>query len=700
MRRNKLINVTLATILLAPAAAMAQVDTSDWNCEYCPFDKGYRAEYEAGAKYVSEDAHRFGNGTGLDEKGAYADLSGEGRSLNEGTEVTWYAEDLGLDSRVFEFGVGKPGKFGIDLGYRELPYRLYGDTVTPFAGSGDTLNLPAGWVPAGTTDAMTELSTSLMPHAIEKDRQILEFGANYLPSSKFRLYADYQRQQREGTSIMGGSFFSQSAHLPRPVDDYTDRFDAGIRYANGPFNIALAYYGSFYTNDVGSLTWDNPFTGFAGTDQGRLATEPDNEFQQFSISGAYRAQAWDTVIAFSVASGQGEQNADLLPYTINPTIPAPLILMTDIEGKVDTTNYGLTLTTRPHDRLNVRVSYRYDERDNKTPVNLWTRVITDAFDSGDPEPNIPYSFERGRLNISGNFRLFDTLMLSGGYDRTDYDRDFSEVASQTEDTGWGKLRWRPTPYLEATIKGGASAREVDEYDTDVGLVFGQNPLMRKYNLADRDREFAEVALSASLVNTPLSIGMTYLWAEDDFYNSELGLTEASEDRFTVDFNWAVGERSSIYVTAGSEAIESVQTGSETFAGPVWEASHDDDFSHYGGGFRIGTESENLDFTFDYTRSEGETEILFAGQAVAAEPLPELETTMDSLRRTATYNISRRLDMNVSARWERFEMEDWGLEGVAPDTISTVLTMGANPYDYDVWVFGIGFTYRVGHDAEE
>jgi MtrB/PioB family decaheme-associated outer membrane protein len=435
MRRYKLINATVATLLLTPAAAMAQVDTSDWNCEYCPFDDGYRAEYEAGGSYVSEDAARFGNGTGLDEKGAYVDLNGEGRYLKDGTEVTWYAEDLGFDSRVFEFGVGKPGKFGIDLGYRELPYRLFGDTVTPFAGSSDTLSLPADWVPAGTTDSMPGLAAALASHNIEKDRQILEFGANYLPSSHFRLFADYQRQQREGTNIMAGSFFSQSAYLPRPVDDYTDRFDAGIRYANGPFNMSLAYYGSFYTNDVGSLTWDNPFSGFAGTEQGQLATEPDNDFQQFSLSGAYRAQAWNTVIAFSVASGSGEQNMDLLPYTINPTIPQPLILMTNIEGKVDTTNYGLTLTTRPHERLNVRVAYRYDERDNKTPVSTWTRVITDALDSGDTELNIPYSFERGRLNLSGTFRLLDTVSISGGYDRTDYDRSFSEVASQTEDTG-------------------------------------------------------------------------------------------------------------------------------------------------------------------------------------------------------------------------------------------------------------------------
>jgi hypothetical protein len=175
------------------------------------------------------------------------------------------------------------------------------------------------------------------------------------------------------------------------------------------------------------------------------------------------------------------------------------------------------------------------------------------------------------------------------------------------------------------------------------------------------------------------------------------MQEATEDRFTVDFSWAVGERSSIYVTAGSESIEALQLGSEMFAGPVWEASHDDDFTHYGGGFRVLSMSDKLDLTFDYTRSEGETEILFAGQTVAVEPLPNLESTMDSLRLALRYNVSERFGINLQARWERFETQDWGLQDVEPDTISSVLTMGANPYDYDVWVFGIGFTYRVGHE---
>jgi len=219
--------------------------------------------------------------------------------------------------------------------------------------------------------------------------------------------------------------------------------------------------------------------------------------------------------------------------------------------------------------------------------------------------------------------------------------------------------------------------------------------MRKYNLAYRYREFGEVSLSASMSERPLSIGMTYLYADDSYSRSELGITESNEDRFTVDFSWAVSENSSLYLTAGSESIDAVQLGSETFTGPVWEASHDDDFTHYGGGFRVAGKTDKFDLTLDYTHSDGKTDILFAGQSVSTVPLPELESTMDSLRLTLRYKISDRFDANVGVHYERFETADWALNDVQPDTIPAVLTMGASPYDYDVWVFGIGFRYRIG-----
>ena len=695
-RKYQILSTAISISLLIPAISEAEVDTTEWACQYCPFEEGYRAEIDAGAKYVSDDAARFGNGTGLDEKGAYVDLGGNGRYVKDGTVVSWYAQDLGTSSRILDISAGKPGKYDVSLGYRELPYRLFDTTDTVFAPAGSgALSLPSDWVTAGTTDGFTTLAASLTPVNIEKDRQILEIGGTYLPTRKIKLYADYSRQQRDGVNVMAGSRFTQSTFLPRPIDDYTDQINAGMRFAVGPVNLGLAYFGSFYRNKLDSLTWDNPFTSSPGAEQGRLALEPDNDFQQFSLTGIYRTASYNTVVAFSTAFGRGTQNVTFLPYTLNPTLPVLALPSASLDGQVDTSNYALTITSRPIKRASIKFAYRYDERDNQTPVSQWSRVITDTFPGGATEANIPYSFERSRLNLSGSYKLLDSVNVSGGYDRTEYDRDYQEVANQTEDTGWGKLRWRPNSYIEASLRGGASRREIDRYNTDIAIIYGQNPLMRKYNLAYRYREFAEMAVSASLPEMPVSIGVTYLWAEDSYSQSKLGIIDGEENRMNVDLSWALSDSASIYLSAGSEQIDANQLGSESFAESTWRAIHEDEFTHYGGGFRIAGLSEKVDLTLDYTRSDGETAIQFSGQNVSPTPLPDLESTMDSLRLSLNYNMSERLDWNLGLRYEQFKTADWALDGVAPDTIPVVLTMGADSYDYDVWVIGIGVRYRIG-----
>jgi hypothetical protein len=109
--------------------------------------------------------------------------------------------------------------------------------------------------------------------------------------------------------------------------------------------------------------------------------------------------------------------------------------------------------------------------------------------------------------------------------------------------------------------------------------------------------------------------------------------------------------------------------------------------------------ENIDLFFDYTRTDGETEILVTGSSVSPDPLPDLESVMDSLRLGMRFYLSGRMSIDATIRWERFEAEDWALEGVEPDTIPNLLSMGASPYDYDVWVLGVGFTYTMGEDSE-
>ncbi|MGI9202456.1 MAG: MtrB/PioB family decaheme-associated outer membrane protein [Woeseiaceae bacterium] len=686
-------------ILCLPAAAIAQVDTSEWKCELCPFEGAYTADLKAGAINVSDSAARFGNSTGLDEDGIEADLGGSGRFANETFQLQWAAENLGLDSREFNVEAGRQGLYGLYLDYDELPYRRFDTTSTVYAiGAGNNLTLPAGWVTAGTTTAMTALPASLVDQNIGADRQTISLGGHILAANNFKIFADYSQQSRDGVDIVSGSNYTQASLLPRVVDYQTDTVNLGVTYANGPLNLALAWYGSFFENSSDSMAWENAFFDdplTAGFESRQLALEPDNDFQQFSLSGSFRAATLDTIIAFSAASGQGEQNEPLLPYTVNPNLTASALPRSSIDGQVDTSNYSITLSSRPLPKGRVKLGYRYDERDNRTPRESWNRVITDTFLSGQSELNTPYSFERARFDASGEYRLLNTLRVSAGYERTELDRDFQEVAEQTEDHGWGRVKWRPIPWLNLSAKGGSAKREVDRYNENVAIDLGQNPLLRKYNLAHRYREFGEFSLSASPTGWPISATVTALFTDDSYSKSRVGLTDSESTHFSIDLSWAVSDSASVYLIGGRETIDADQFGSAQFGEPDWFAAHEDSFSHIGGGLEFRAIGEKTDLILDYSHTDGETAVGVGAVGSAVNQYPDLDSTLDSIRLKLRYAKSERLDIDAGFRYESFSSNDWALAGVEPNTIPAVLSLGADPYDYDVWVFSVSFRYLIG-----
>lgn len=272
-------------------------------------------------------------------------------------------------------------------------------------------------------------------------------------------------------------------------------------------------------------------------------------------------------------------------------------------------------------------------------------------------------------------------------------RDYQEVAEQITDLGWGQVRWQPAAWLDIRAKGGASQRGIDRYNDTIAVSLGQNPLMRKYNLAYRYREFGEVVAAVSPLELPVSFSVSALFADDDYKESLVGLNGAEEFRATVDISWAVSESASVYLVFGQDRIDAHQTGSEQFGFWDWSAFHEDDFDHTGVGMTWRPRDSRFDMSFDYNRGTGKTRIALDSLSGGPSTLPTLESTLDSAHVEASYEFSDRLHGTFHLRYERFDLKDWAL--VSETTLPTVLTLGAQPYDYDVYAMGIGIRYRFG-----
>src|SRR6185369_7465381 len=139
--------VALGALSLTMGDAAFAVDPSQWTCETCPFEEGTSGSVELGVGAVSDDSAKFGDFTGLERRGAFGIVGATARYRGKsGFFGNLAASDLGLDSRSLSADAGQEGRFGLRLGYAEIPHLLNDTAQSPFLGvGGATLTLPPGF---------------------------------------------------------------------------------------------------------------------------------------------------------------------------------------------------------------------------------------------------------------------------------------------------------------------------------------------------------------------------------------------------------------------------------------------------------------------------------------------------------------------------------------------------------------------------
>jgi hypothetical protein len=203
-----------------------------------------------------------------------------------------------------------------------------------------------------------------------------------------------RREKKDGLKQLGvvnsgngGLAAENSVIFPKLIDTTTDQYNASFNYAGKKGFLTLAYYGSVFTNNVKSMTIANPYgigptaaQNAFGISSAAISEEPDNTLHQFRLTGGYELLP-RTKAVFDASYSRNTQND---AYVLDPGMfstpsgaAAPALNnasyspTTSANARVINKAFDFKLTARPLDRVSVAAGYKYDNRENQTPVNTF-----------------------------------------------------------------------------------------------------------------------------------------------------------------------------------------------------------------------------------------------------------------------------------------------------------------------------------------
>ncbi|WP_185231628.1 MtrB/PioB family decaheme-associated outer membrane protein [Teredinibacter franksiae] len=665
----------------------ADLDVSRWACKYCAFEYGISGELEFGVGNLSGDAMRFGEYNGLYEEGPFSIANLRVNYLAEnGRFYDLSMRNLTLDNQTANFTGGLQGRYEYFLDYSELMHTRGLGLSSIFTNNGSAqLQLPENWVPVGQS---SDISTELSSVDLQTQRKRINMGALYIPAHKWETAIDFRRDIRDGNKRNAGAFFFNSVQMLEPVDYVTDELELSATYTDRNLQSRLTFYGSQFKNENESLTWSNAFGPIAsGADQGQLALPPDNQFQQLRLTAGYHLG--NSRINADIARGSMSQTSELLAPTLNQGL---LVQLPQDAGelKVDTLTGSLRLNSTLNRKVQVKAFYRIDERDNKTQSQLFNWVTTDAY-PGVTRRNLPYSFRNQSWGVESVLRPSRPAKISVGYDFSVRERSYQDVEKTEEDSGWGKVRVKVGSKMDLQFRLSNSRREASGFNPVADIEPAQNPLMRKYNMADRDR-IKGYAGASFFIHERVALDIFVDSSRDHYKNSPVGLTEARDLTRNADLTVVLTDKLNFHFFGTREKIVSKQAGSESYSAADWFAHNEDIVKTVGGGVNYSLMGDRVKLGMDYMHSDSAGNIR-VDTYVLSDPYPQLTTDYKTLNTFAEYAINENLFVKGSLAYESYVVDDWQMAGLAVDELVNVISLGYNAEDYDVVATMMSVHYR-------
>lgn len=594
---------------------------------------------EIGTSSVDKASNKFGEYNGLDKKGSNLNggLDVRGGGYDGDSALRWRinATDLGLHTRNLGAEFGEQGKFRINFGYDEIQRKQYDNFQTIYSGAGSNYlylsnpnlraanhpaaisglpttntaanitsltnaqnanalasftniqspNLSPGTLAAPNTTAATGAASAnaglgwLIPAEMSKVdigtlRTKHDFGIDLALTPDWSFKVSARNETKEGLKLTGvGSIDTgHGVALPEPVRYTTNLYSGAFNYTGGNSHVNFGYYGSTFKNRVDTWMADS-FWANNGVQNNldRMVGAPDNQMHQFKLAAGYNfSKATKLTLAGSYA--QSTQNESFIASG-----PLWYVPDTSAHAKVINTNFLTRLTSRVSNNFNVLASYRYEDRDNRTPYMQTIssgRNANPAAAATNPcgpgalpataavtvsgltcYDNAPINIRQQQATLEGDYSFAPRQALKFGYDWLQIKR-WSDEATQdpyrahktTEQTLRLGYRNSVAENLNGRIGYDHSQRRRSEYELEdpLGGVLGAAvepmlPNLVNYMVANRDRDRIRSAINYQANDRmAFSAGLDY---NKDKYKegADYGKKLAQSWVLNLDGSWAVAD---------------------------------------------------------------------------------------------------------------------------------------------------------------
>lgn len=641
----------------------------------------------------------------------------------DGFYLTLDAEMIGRDDQSYSAKAGRYDSYRLSAFYDKMEHNYSFDNLSVFTGVGsDTLGRSPLIVPSSTAavnNARWRNLNNWLPLDYSVERENYGGKAEISFGTPFFLSFEVNQIDKDGVIPFATS---SVVELPLPVDYKTTDFTTKLGYANKALMASVDWTVSSFNNEYEWLSYPAPgsSTGASGL---AISLPPDNDMWQLGGQLVLKQLPLHSTLALRGSYSQLESDVTLEGNE------------GDFDGDVTYTTASASLRSRPMDRLETDLSYRYVEKDNNADTFLYEAITG----SGDDAYTTVFYYKKHNAAFNLAYRLTNHNRVALGYDFTKTERaeHVRHDAEETEDHLFS-VEWKNTTFDFLTAKvryeylnrnsvfRGAEAADAIQDPDNPGLAIDAQILryLRPFDAANKEQDKVTVAFDVTPCDFA-DLGLEYNYKKADYDKTVLGRTDERSHEVMLDANLRLPGHAKLYGYAAYEkaeidsnhrrynSAEAIPLPPNIYPSPFgphdeqnynWTDERTDKSYYYGVKLElpIFVEEFVVSLAYDYQKSDGESEFNTYGIIPTQPntgPLVDISDYDDYVKKTlnlkADYAITEALSVALGYLYETYQYDDvqWDNYRNQPGTTFYYLTGAYSDRDYKASTTYLTMSYK-------